>query len=182
MAFLRTEAFSGKQHLGVGSLLGMGEKKKMKKLPVTLCCFMESRARSPKEMGREELCHEPLGDRSLHLSPQVALQGVLAWKWPEIHLSWALPAVSGIPAACLEQAEPQEPQSCRGTGWDTLEPLALCCLCRAGDRESGSCLSVRPSPLQPRLSQPHLSRAFPPLSLFSSPGTPEQGQYRRIQC
>lgn len=70
----------------MGSLLGMGEKKKIKKLPVTFCFFMESRARSPKEMGREGLCHEPFGDRSLQLSAQVALQGVLAWKWPEIHL------------------------------------------------------------------------------------------------
>lgn len=70
----------------MGSLLGMGEKKKIKKLPVTFCFFMESRARSPKEMGREELCHEHFGNRSLQLSAQVALQGVLAWKWPEIHL------------------------------------------------------------------------------------------------
>lgn len=72
----------------------MGEKKKIKKLPVTLCFFMESRARSPKEMGREELCHEPLGDRSLQLCREC---------WPassENHLSgdWVLcwaPAVTG---------------------------------------------------------------------------------------
>lgn len=143
-------------------MLGMGEKKKMKKLPVTLCFFMESRGRSPKEMGGEELCHEPLGDTSLHLGAQVALQGVLAWKWPEIHLCW-VPAVSGVPSVGLEQ-----PQSCRGTGWDTLEPLALRCLCQAGDRESGSCLSVHPSELQPWLSQPHLNRISSPVPLFFS--------------
>lgn len=35
----------------MGSLLGMGEEKKMKEI---FCFFMESKARSPKEMGREE--------------------------------------------------------------------------------------------------------------------------------
>lgn len=48
---LKTQYSSGKYHLGEGSLLGMGEKEKMKE---NFCFSMESRARSPKEMGREE--------------------------------------------------------------------------------------------------------------------------------
>lgn len=65
----------------------------------------------------------------------------------------------------------QKPRSCRGTGWDTLEPLTLHCLLLAGERDSGSCLSVHPSELQPWLIQTHLKGHFlhSPSSLPHSP-------------
>lgn len=65
----------------------------------------------------------------------------------------------------------QKPRSCRGTGWDTLEPLTLHCLLLAGERDSGSCLSVHPSELQPWLIQTHLKGHFlhSPSSLPRSP-------------
>lgn len=106
-----------------------------------------------------------LWEKSLRLIAQVALQGVLGWKWPEIPLCW-------VPSVCLEQAELQKAPKLQkdrlGHAGATRSALPL----TGWDRESGSCLSVHPSEL---LS---LKRGFLPLPLFSSPAPPEQGQYR----
>lgn len=150
---------------------------------------MESRARSPKEMGREDLCHEPLGDRSLQLSAPVALQGVLACKLRKSPL-WGL----GVPAghqqslgAGIPPAGPRDWSRLRYKKTPKLQRDGLGHAGVTGDSKSGSCLSVHPSESQPATPGKGISS---PLPLFfpthpkagTLKGAPVFDQRERLCC